>query len=186
MRIIRTPLERADFENLLIPPGEDEQAREASDAGDLFADAPLAMAAAMERPVEDSGPLPARPPGPYRLYWRESTFLRAVGLHYPECVAALCEWGRRGVVDLERGHVVIPPNLAERCGRCILPARLRRRARLSLAVPMELELIPWSQTFATTWLALCPRRHVHLSRRYFRSGHALLDELTAGLLLHAR
>jgi hypothetical protein len=50
---------------------------------------------------------------------------------------------------------------------------------------MELELVPWPEVFATTWLALCPRRRVHLSGRYFRAGHALLDQVTARLMLHA-
>jgi hypothetical protein len=186
LRILRSPVETPDFENLLTPAGEAESVhRPVIALPDLFAGTSSAPARPTETPAERSIPFPARPPGPNRPYWRESTFLRAIGLRYSDCVTALCEWGRSGVVDLWRGRLVIPPNLAEQPDECSVQARLRRGAPWALAIPMELELIPWSQTFATTLLAFCPRRRVHLSRRYFRAGHGLLDQITAGLLLHA-
>jgi hypothetical protein len=101
----------------------------------------------------------------------------------------LHEWGqeaeRQGALGVGRSELLIPCHLGPHPGRCSVEVRLRRGAPWSLAVPMELELIPWPEVFATTWLALCPRRRVHLSRRYFRAGHSLLDRLTAGLLRHA-
>jgi hypothetical protein len=186
MRILRSPVETPDFENLLTPDADTEAIEGPLIAlPDQFGGASPVAVPPMDPPAERSGPFPARPPGPYRPYWRESTFLRAVGLRYADCVTALCHWGRSGVIDLRRGRLVIPPNLAEEPDDCSVPARLRRGAPWALATPMELELVPWSQTFATTLLVLCPRRRVHLSRRYFRAGHGLLDQLTAGLLLHA-
>jgi hypothetical protein len=123
-------------------------------------------------------------------------------------MSALREWGqrsgRRGVVDLRHGRLVISPEVASGVdpGPCSIKVRLRRGVLWSvdaprlqgvqssvaipwpLSVPMELELVPWPEIFATTWLVLIARRRVRLSRHYFRAGHALLDELTAGLLHH--
>ncbi len=190
MRTSRSPAETVDFENLLTAPaGDDSASGEAISLPDPFS----GVSPALPRPIEDraehSDPFPARPGVPYRPYRRESTFLRAVGLGLAPCLAALDDWGHRagerGVVELGRGQLVIPPGLGWQPGGCSMPARLRRGARWSLAVPMELELVPWPKVFATTWLALCPRRRVHLSRSYFRAGHALLDQVTAGLLLLA-
>jgi hypothetical protein len=190
MRTLRSPVETADFENLLTAcAGDDGATGEAIRLPDPFSDVPPALPPPVEDRAEHSNPFPARPRGPYRPYWRESTFLRAVGLGFAPCLAALREWGKRagerGIVDLKRGQLVIPSDLGRQPGRCTVPARLRRGAAWSLPVPMELELVPWPEVFATTWLALCPRRRVHLSRRYFRAGHALLDDVTARLLLLA-
>ncbi|HWC40329.1 MAG TPA: hypothetical protein VG476_17490 [Acidimicrobiales bacterium] len=186
MRILRSPVETSDFENLLTSAAETEAVHDPAIALlDRFAGGSPPAVPALETPEERSNPFGARPPGPNRPYWRESTFLRAIGLRYADCVTALCEWGRSGLVDLRRGRLMIPPNLVEQPDECSVPARLCRGAPWALDIPMELELIPWSETFATTLLTLCPRRRVHLSRRYFRAGHGLLDQLTAGLLLHA-
>jgi hypothetical protein len=190
MRTFRSPAETADFENLLTVSAVDDGATsEAIRLPDPFSDVSPALPPPVEDRAEHSNPIPARPRGPYRPYWRESTFLRAVGLGFAPCLSALREWdkraGERGTVDLKRGQLVIPSDLGRQPGRCTIPARLRRGAAWSLAVPMELELVPWPEVFATTWLALCPRRRVHLSRRYFRAGHALLDDVTARLLLLA-
>jgi hypothetical protein len=186
----RSPARTADFENVLTARGSGDGARgQAIRLPDPFSDASPTPRHVEDR-AEHSDPFPARPLGPYRPYWRESTFLRAVGLGIAPCLSAWHEWGqdagRQGVLEVGRCELVIPPDLGRRSGRCSIPARLRRGAPWSLAIEMELELIPWPEIFATTWLALCPRRRVHLSGRYFRAGHALLDQLTAGLLLHAR
>jgi hypothetical protein len=191
MRTFRSPVETADFDNLLTAcAGDDNATGDAIRLPDPFSN----MSAALPPPVEDraehSNPFPARPRGPYRPYWRESTFLRAVGLGFAPCLSALREWGHRaserGIVELGRGQLAIPPDLGgQPTARCTISARLRRGAPWSLALPMELELIPWPEVLGTTWLALCPRRRVHLSGRYFRAGHALLDEVTARLLLLA-
>jgi hypothetical protein len=190
MRTFRSPAETTDFDNLLTAcAGDDNATGEAIRLPDPFSDVSPALPPPVEDRAEHSNPFPARPRGPYRPYWRESTFLRAVGLGFPPCLAALRECGQRsserGIVELGRGQLVIPPDLGRRPGRCAIPARLRRGAPWSLALPMELELIAWPEVFATTWLALCPRRRVHLSGRYFRAGNALLDQVTAGLLLLA-
>ncbi len=189
MRTSRSPADAADFENLLTADvGRDRAIGPARRLPDPFP-APVAPAPPFEDRAEPSNPLPPRPRGPYRPYWRESTFLRAVALGFAPCLAAWHEWcrhdGRRGVIELGCGRLVIAPDLGQLQGRCSIPVRLRRGAPWSLAVPMELEMIPWPEVFATTWLAVCPRRRVHLSRRYFRAGHTLLDAVTAGLLLHA-
>ena len=191
MQSSRFSAERADFENLLTASGGDDDGApgEPIRLPEPFSHASPALPPPGEHRVDQSNPFPDRPRGPYRPHWRESTFLRAVGLGFAPCLAALHQWrqsaGGRGDVELGRGQLVIPPDLGRQPGRCSIPVRLRQGAPWSLAVPMELELIPWPEVFATTWLALCPRRRVHLSGRYFRAGHALLDELTAGLLLHA-
>jgi hypothetical protein len=190
LRILRSPAETPGFENLLTPTGEAEAGPgQAAGLPDPFSDISPALSRPIEHPVDQSNPFPHRPLGPYRPYWRESTFLRAVGLGFAPCVAAWHDWalqaGRRGVVELGRGQLVIPPDLGRHPGRCAIPTRLRRGAPWSPAVPMELELVPWPEVFATTWLALCPRRRMHLNGRYFRAGHALLDQVTAGLVLYA-
>jgi hypothetical protein len=190
LRILRSPAETPGFENLLIPTGTAEVGPgQAVGLPDPFAGASPELSRPIEHRVDQSNPFPDRPLAPFRSYWRESTFLRAVGLGFASCVAAWHDWarvaGKRGVVELRRGQLVIPSDLGTNPGRCSIPARLRSGAPWSVAVPMELELIPWPEVFATTWLALCPRRRVHLSGRYFRAGHALLDQVTAGLVLHA-
>ena len=188
MRISRSSAETPDFENLLTPAVGDEAApAQTAGLADPFADAPLAGShegpaeLGVERPI----PPPVRSLRQDRPYWRESTFLRAVGVPYRACVTALCDWSEGGVVELRRGRLVVPSTLAQRVGGCTIRARLRRGPAWSPPMPMELELIPWSQTLATTWLALFPRRRVLLSRRYFRAGHALLDEVAAGLQARA-
>jgi hypothetical protein len=186
----RSPARTADFENLLTTRGGGDGATgQAIRLPDPFSDASPTSPHVEDR-AEHSDPFPARPLGPYRPYWRESMFLRAVGLGFAPCLAAWHEWGqedgREGVLEVGRSELVIPPDLGRRPVQCSIPTRLRRDAPWSRAVAMELEIIPWPEVFATTWLALCPRQRVHLSRRYFRGGHALLDQLTAGLLLHSR
>jgi hypothetical protein len=190
MRTSRSPAGTADFENLLTTSGSTDGATgETIRLPDPFSD----VSPELPRPVEDrapeSNPFPDRPRGPYRPYWRESTFLRAVGLGFAPCLAAVHEWGQRagepGVIEVGRGQLEVASDLGRQPGRCALRARLHRGSVWSFAVPMELELIPWPEVFATTWLALCPRRRVHLSGRYFRAGHALLDQVSAGLLLLA-
>jgi hypothetical protein len=190
MPTFRSPVETADFENLLTDCASDDGATaEEIRLPDPFSDGSPALPPPIEDGAEHANPFPAQPRGPYFPYWRDSTFLRAVGLGFAPCLAALREWGKRAgerrIVELGRGQLVIPSDLGRQPGRCTIPARLRRGAAWSLAVPMELELVPWPEVFATTWLAVCPRRRVHLSRRYFRAGHALLDEMTARLLLLA-
>ena len=188
MRILRSPAETPDFENLLTP--TDGDADPEPRLPDPFTGAPVAEGQPVDLGPEHSDPFPRRPLGPYRPYWCESTFLRAVGLGFEPCVTALHEWGcqrgRRGVLYVGRSQLLLPAGVAAHRGRYTVMVRLRRGSRWSPAVPMELELIPWSRAFATTWLALCPRRRVHRSRRYFRAGHALLDQVTEGLLVHAR
>src|SRR5437868_6685910 len=181
MRTLRSPAETPDFENLLTATGGGEPGSEqARGLPDPFAHASLATGQPHELQVGHSSPLPSPRLGPYRPYWRESMFLRAVNLELGRCVAALEEWaeqsGRGGVLHVGRSQILIPAGATGDSGRYLIGARLGRWAPWSLDVPMELELIPWSAAVATTWLALCPRRRVHLSRRYFRAGHALLDQ----------
>lgn len=186
MRILRSPVETPDFENLLRPTGSAEAGRgQPAWLPDPFDDTTPEAARPIEPRADRVEPFPARPLGPYRPHWRESTFLRAVGLEHTRCVGVLCQWGRRGVFSLGRSDLLVPADLVRYPGRHVVEVNLRRSAPWSLAVPMELELIPWSQTFATTWLALCPRRRVRLSRRYFRAGHAFLDRLVTELLTYA-
>ena len=210
MRIPRSPAETPGFDNLLAPAGVEEAgASRALELPDPFGGTRPALERRNEPPASQGNALPGPSLGPFRPSWRESTFLRAVGLGFAPCLSSLHEWnqrsGRRGVVDLRHGRLVISPDVASGgdLGRCSITVRLRRGApwcggvpRLQgvpasvampwpLGVPMELELVPWPEIFATTWLVLIARRRVRLSRRYFRAGHALLDELTAGLLHHA-
>lgn len=66
------------------------------------------------------------------------------------------------------------------------PAGVRRfhvllgRGPLRSPLPMVLEVTRWSEALGTR-LELLPRAHVHASHRYFQSGHALLDALTAAV-----
>jgi hypothetical protein len=49
---------------------------------------------------------------------------------------------------------------------------------------MDLELVPWYESFGTI-LLLCPRSRVKPGQRYFRRGHALIDGVIAAVGRHA-
>jgi len=82
--------------------------------------------------------------------------------------------GRGSVVSGLRG----PPVGLLPGGPVVLAAGLHRRLAPTLA--MELELGPW--LLSGTRIELRPRCPVGASRRYFRAGHALLDEVVSCLV----
>jgi hypothetical protein len=58
------------------------------------------------------------------------------------------------------------------------------RGLLRRRLTMDLELVPWYQTFGTI-LVLCPRSRVKPGHLYFRTGHALVDGVIAAVSRHA-
>src|SRR5205823_14769731 len=109
MRILRSPAETPDFENLLISAGGGEPGSDqALGLPDPFAHASLATGQPLDPQVGQSSPLPLPRLGPYRPYWRESMFPRAVSLEFGRCIAALEEWakqsGRGGVLHVGRSQ----------------------------------------------------------------------------------
>jgi hypothetical protein len=89
--------------------------------------------------------------------------------------AAIAAVGGGWQAPVRGGRLLGPPVADFPGGPAIVPVGLSRP--FGPALVMELELGPW--LLAGTRLDLRPARHVRASRRYFRSGHALLDAVVA-------
>jgi hypothetical protein len=141
----------------------------------------------IEHPSEFSNPLPLQPLLLRRTRSLAVTFLRAFELPFEETAAAMESWwldaGRCGRLAVGPSSLLGPPVLEAASGRCQMAVQLRRGVPWP-SLTMDLELVPWFQTFGTR-LALRPRRALHPSRYYFASGHALLDGLIAALREYA-
>lgn len=109
-----------------------------------------------------------------------ATFIRMFGLD-PSRLAALPAWWQRraegGRVDVARRLLLDAPR-QDAHGTWRLRGRLRSPGR-ARAIPVELLL--WPHLGAWTKMTLEPQRRVLCGRRYFRSGHRVLDRLTAEL-----
>jgi hypothetical protein len=110
-----------------------------------------------------------------------AAFSRMIALH-PTQLEHLGEWFETNAVDarmrivrrLTLGRPRVDP-----AGTWRMPGELRSpwRAR---SIPIELVL--WPRLDAWTRLSLEPQRGVHVGRRYFRSGHRVLDVLCRRLI----
>jgi hypothetical protein len=109
------------------------------------------------------------PPAGVRV---DRQFIRVVNTPPDAAIAAV---GRRWQAPVRGGRLLGPPVATFPGGPAIVPVGLRRP--FGPVLVMELELGPW--LLAGTRLDLRPARHVRASRRYFRSGHALLDAVVA-------
>jgi hypothetical protein len=137
-----------------------------------------------ERPFVSGAVLPAQSLCLYRSTALTLSFPRAIDLPFEVSVAALHRWWRResreGELVVQRSRLVGPPRLDQTQYR--LDVRLGRLGWPTVA--MELEFEPWFTSFGTK-LVLHPRRTLRPARRYFLAGHALMDGVTAALILHA-
>jgi hypothetical protein len=107
-------------------------------------------------------------------------FSRMIDLH-PGLLDSLPRWWRQhqrdGRVDVAH-HLFLEEPRRARSGTWRMRGSLRRPGR-ARAIPVELWL--WPRLDAWTRLSVEPERSVHVSRRYFRSGHRVLDALAARL-----
>jgi hypothetical protein len=126
--------------------------------------------AAPSAPPPGPGP---RPPSPVPTARLSATFTRIIDLQ-PTRVLRLHAWwlhrAKHGRVRVNRLALGEPQIGAG--GTVRLPGRLRT-SRLGRAAPVDLTLWPWLGEW--TKLSLEPRRHVAMTRRYFRRGHRTLD-----------
>jgi len=110
-----------------------------------------------------------------------STFTRMIGVQ-PAHLGDLPGWWRRCARDqrVEVGsRLVLDEPRAQPSGAWRMRGYLRSPGRLR-AIPVELLL--WPHLGEWTKLTLEPQRHVHCGRRYFRSGHHVLDQLSYQLI----
>jgi hypothetical protein len=110
-----------------------------------------------------------------------ATFTRMVAVH-PRALDTLDEWWARcerdDTVEIANRLVLEAPRRDE-AGTWRLRGRLRSPGRLRR---LPVELLLWPRLGAWTKISLEPVRDVHVGRRYFRSGHRVLDSLTARLM----
>jgi hypothetical protein len=106
-------------------------------------------------------------------------FFRVVDVPLVASIVALSE---RRQVSAQGGRMLGPPAGDIGAGPAVAPAEMRRG--FGPVLLMELELGPWLS--AGTRIDLRPARQVRVSRRYFRSGHALLDAVVARIEARAR
>jgi hypothetical protein len=116
------------------------------------------------------------------------TFARLVDMQFEECICALRVWWLRqeSTEGLRVGCSRLswdPGEQALRSGRCKIAVRLHRGGARRL-LPMELQLLPWSSLQGVTFLELVPRRAVRPGSRYYRAGHALIDQVILELRAH--
>jgi hypothetical protein len=152
--------------------------------------APEIVVQAVRETIEEARVLRASPPWSYntqQLALRSSAtsyvaaFSRMIALH-PLQLAHLGEWfdrsERDGQTRIARRLTLTRPRV-DAGGTWRVPGVLRSpwRAR---AIPVELVL--WPRLGAWTRMSLEPQRGVHVGRRYFRSGHRVLDVLCSRLI----
>jgi hypothetical protein len=115
-----------------------------------------------------------------------TTFLHLLLLSGPSLAGAVEAWwareSRDDVVDV-RHHLRLahPEFCPELCGGWRMDGCLHRRTALRL--PMTLELSP--RLSYGTLVHLRPERPIHGSRGYFRTGHAVVQDVMVGLLRSA-
>jgi hypothetical protein len=106
-------------------------------------------------------------------------FLRMVRLPGRRLGELLDGWWatRAGPITLSR-RLRVRSLVGDPAAGWMLRGELRRLTRWHW-VPVEIELFPMGNDFA--WMTMTPRTRVLVSSRYFRTGHAVLDQLTAEL-----
>jgi hypothetical protein len=128
-----------------------------------------------------SAPRPAssaqsRLPSPVPTARLSATFTRIIDVH-PAQLRGLPMWwtrrARRGGVRVHRLSLEAPR--IDAGGTLRMQGRLRA-SPLGRTIPVELTLWPWLGEW--TKLSLEPRRHVVMTRSYFRRGHRTLDRLS--------
>ena len=133
----------------------------------------------MQSPWAETAPAPSvvRPGGKFR-----SSFHRMIAVR-PAQLEALPRWWAvracEGRVTIGRRLALEEPRPSPAPVWCI-PARLRSPFRLR-SIPVEFWL--WPHLDAWSKLAVEPQRGVRGGRRYFASGHRVLDQLTDTLII---
>jgi len=110
-----------------------------------------------------------------------SSFSRMFGLRPAQLVALDEWWSYRqlgGRVAIGRRLVLEEPRRTNG-GAWRITGRLRAPLR-ARSIPIEIAL--WPRLDAWTKLSVEPQRGVHVSRRYFRSGHRVLDRFCTELM----
>jgi hypothetical protein len=124
------------------------------------------------------GPIDVRPPPPVIL--RTAGFSRMLNLA-PARLDALGSWWasnqRDGRVEVGRRLLVGAPH--RRADTWCMRGRLHRPWR---ARAIAVDVVMWPHLGMWTKLSLEPQRSVRVGRRYFRSGHRVLDVLTDRLI----
>ena len=154
-------------------------------------DAPApAVVEAVRTTIEHARVIRSQPPWSYDVQRQAlaspttsylAAFSRMIALH-PSQLLHLGEWFERNERDrhmqIERRLTLASPRV-DAGGTWRMRGVLRSpwRAR---AIPIELVL--WPRLDAWTRLSLEPQRGVHVGRRYFRSGHRVLDVLCSRLI----
>jgi hypothetical protein len=113
-----------------------------------------------------------------------ATFTRIIDLH-PTRLVSLRPWwsaaARHGTVRVKRLALETP--IVDAGGALRMQGRFRG-SRFGPTTPVELTLWPWLGEW--TKLSLEPRRHVAMTRGYFRRGHRVLDVLADRLAKELR
>jgi hypothetical protein len=127
--------------------------------------------------------LPLEPLARRRPRLLSATFVRAFEVPFDQAAAALDHWwhdkSATCAIEVGRSWLIGPPVHESGGGRDRIEVSLTRGFPWP-ALPMDLELVPWFNTFGTK-IGLRPRRVLHPTRFYFASGHALLDLVIARL-----
>jgi hypothetical protein len=151
---------------------------------------PAVVVEAVRATLEESRVIRSQPPWSYDVQRQAlaspttsylAAFSRMIALH-PSQLSHLGEWFERNERDgymqivrrLTLGHPRVDASGTWRL-RGVLRSPWRARA-----IPIELVL--WPRLDAWTRLSLEPQRGVHVGRRYFRSGHRVLDVLCNRLI----
>jgi hypothetical protein len=114
----------------------------------------------------------------------ETSFLRLVELPFATVAAALeALWASEqhdGFVAVGPNAVMGRPNLENGVGHASVVVR-RGWGPVGGSLPMELEFSPWSELRPVTRLELIAQRRSSATRRYFGTGHQVLDTIIAEL-----
>jgi len=107
-------------------------------------------------------------------------FLRLVRVPGSSLAAALEEWwsgaGDEGFVVVDRRFLLGEPHGGQRAG-WTMRGRVRRVRPIWVPVVVDV----WAFSDRWTMMTMTPQARVLCSPRYFRTGHAVLDRLTAAL-----
>jgi hypothetical protein len=151
---------------------EDDNLEAIAPDGDPRVDASEALRVSAPRP---SAPLPAMPA--FARIDGSTTFFRMIELRgdlLGERLAGL--WSGGAGVEIGRCRLIDRPSGR---GSGVVIRGCWRRLGHRTALPVEIEL--WPHLERWTVVTLAPRRRVRLTRRYYKGGHHLLDELTIAL-----
>lgn len=111
------------------------------------------------------------------------TFIRFVDQPFDDCMSSLERlWERRGMTGwIEVGRSLVSDGGWEPGSGHRTLAVCLDRGRMVPRMPMELHLLPWAAASGLTFLELLPNRAVRPGGRYYRAGHAFLNQFAMAL-----